>query len=239
MISDFTFKVNGLSVEFSNSSTGNPFSFLWDFGDGNTSTEVNPSHTYSFTEGGYLSITLSVKDEEGEIVSTRTRYLGVSKYGLTLPKSPLTIIKSRIPTGVTYTDEEIEILISYWQANLQPVVKSKVEIDNTYNEFRYSLLENNLIIALVLHSLIIEQANKYLMSVGAGNRTLKRSTIEPAELEWFSNSDLWKGIFDEGGLFQELKNNVCYLAKKAEVFLGFCPQEGTPILPQVFYGSTE
>lgn len=32
---------------FTDNSTGNPTQWLWDFGDGNTSTQQNPSHTYS------------------------------------------------------------------------------------------------------------------------------------------------------------------------------------------------
>ena len=48
----FTYAGTGLSVEFTNSTT-NATSYLWDFGDGNTSTEVNPTHTYS-TAGSYM-----------------------------------------------------------------------------------------------------------------------------------------------------------------------------------------
>jgi PKD repeat protein len=38
---------NPLGVQFTNTSTGNPTAFVWDFGDGQTSTEVNPLHIYS------------------------------------------------------------------------------------------------------------------------------------------------------------------------------------------------
>ncbi len=38
---------NPLAVQFTNTSTGNPIGFAWDFGDGQTSTEVNPMHVYS------------------------------------------------------------------------------------------------------------------------------------------------------------------------------------------------
>ena len=45
-------------VLFTNTSTGDPQSFNWDFGDGNTSTEENPTHAY-VNEGTY-QITLTV-----------------------------------------------------------------------------------------------------------------------------------------------------------------------------------
>jgi PKD repeat protein len=37
---------NPLAVQFTNTSIGNPVGFAWDFGDGQTSTEVNPMHVY-------------------------------------------------------------------------------------------------------------------------------------------------------------------------------------------------
>ncbi|AKA36092.1 PKD domain-containing protein [Flagellimonas lutaonensis] len=38
-------------------------SYTWDFGDGETSTEVNPSHTFTFA--GSFEVSLTVEDEEG------------------------------------------------------------------------------------------------------------------------------------------------------------------------------
>lgn len=45
------------SVSFTNSSTGSPTSFLWDFGDGSTATSENPTHT--FTTVGDFSVQLT------------------------------------------------------------------------------------------------------------------------------------------------------------------------------------
>jgi PKD repeat protein len=41
-----------LTVNFTDASTGNPTSWLWNFGDGNTSSQQNPSYTYN-TPGTY------------------------------------------------------------------------------------------------------------------------------------------------------------------------------------------
>ena len=49
-----------LTVNFSDRSTGNVSSWLWDFGDGNTSTEQSPSHT--FQSSGRYSVSLQVSD---------------------------------------------------------------------------------------------------------------------------------------------------------------------------------
>ena len=52
-----------LSVIFTDTSTGNPDSWLWDFGDGGTSTQQDPVHTYS-TVGSY-DVTLKVQNSAG------------------------------------------------------------------------------------------------------------------------------------------------------------------------------
>jgi len=49
---DFTYNGSDLTVEFANTST-NATSYLWDFGDGNTSTGNDPIHTYSVA-GTYM-----------------------------------------------------------------------------------------------------------------------------------------------------------------------------------------
>jgi gliding motility-associated-like protein len=50
-----------LTVEFQNQSTGG-LAYAWDFGDGNTSAEINPTHTY--TAGSY-SVSLTVTSAFG------------------------------------------------------------------------------------------------------------------------------------------------------------------------------
>jgi PKD repeat protein len=45
-------------VNVINSSTGNNLTYIWDFGDGNTSTLQNPSHTYSTAGPFYLCLTI-------------------------------------------------------------------------------------------------------------------------------------------------------------------------------------
>lgn len=51
-VASFLTTPNLLSVAFNDQSSGNPQGRFWDFGDGNTSTQVNPSHTYA-SPGSY------------------------------------------------------------------------------------------------------------------------------------------------------------------------------------------
>ncbi len=52
-----------LPVTFTSTSTGPVDSYLWDFGDGSSSTEANPTHTY--TEAGLYSVLLTVTGPGG------------------------------------------------------------------------------------------------------------------------------------------------------------------------------
>lgn len=69
-VADFSFEVddeNPLMVTFTNESI-NHESSSWDFGDDNTSTDDNPSHTYA--EGGTYTVTLTATNEDGETDET-------------------------------------------------------------------------------------------------------------------------------------------------------------------------
>jgi len=65
-----------LTVSFKDTSF-NANKFLWDFGDGNTSTEVDPVNTY-ITAGNY-TVTLTVQNEHGEDTKIAKDYIYVSK----------------------------------------------------------------------------------------------------------------------------------------------------------------
>jgi len=60
----------GQTVVFTDTSTGNPTSWAWDFGDGSSSTEQNPSHDYATT--GAKTVTLTVANATDDDSTTRT-----------------------------------------------------------------------------------------------------------------------------------------------------------------------
>jgi PKD repeat protein len=68
---DFTFTTNGLTANFTDTSTdsdGTIVSWLWNFGDGNTSTVQNPGHTYA--AAGTYTVTLTVTDDDSATDTT-------------------------------------------------------------------------------------------------------------------------------------------------------------------------
>jgi len=65
-----------LEVLFIDLSLNNPESWLWDFGDGNTSTEQFPSYTYS--DPGWYTIELTVANAHGEDSEIKLDYITVT-----------------------------------------------------------------------------------------------------------------------------------------------------------------
>ena len=66
-----------LTVQFIDQSTGEITSWYWDFGDGGTSTEQNPSHTYNST--GYFTVSLTVTGPGGSDTETKENYIHVTE----------------------------------------------------------------------------------------------------------------------------------------------------------------
>ncbi len=72
-----------LDVQFTDQSVGAVDAWLWDFGDGGTSTEHNPVHRY--TEPGTYTVTLSASGPSASDSETKTDYIHVT--GLPLASS--------------------------------------------------------------------------------------------------------------------------------------------------------
>jgi uncharacterized membrane protein len=73
----FTRTASGLQVIFNDTSTGNPTSWRWSFGDGASSSQQNPVHTYGAP--GTYAVTLTVSNAEGS--DTDTQFVSVSGGG--------------------------------------------------------------------------------------------------------------------------------------------------------------
>lgn len=59
-VAGFTTSINNLTYTFTDTTSGNPISWAWSFGDGNTDTVQNPVHTYA--NNGTYTVTLSVSN---------------------------------------------------------------------------------------------------------------------------------------------------------------------------------
>lgn len=75
-----------LLVNFYDASSGDPIAWQWDFGDGATSTDPNPTHSY-LTPGGY-DVTLTVRNAKGSATLTRKTYIIVNSPPVIEPSLP-------------------------------------------------------------------------------------------------------------------------------------------------------
>jgi len=63
------------TIAFTDLSTGNPISWNWDFGDGATSTEQNPTHIY--TQPGLYDVTMTVWNAYSMGLVSKTNYINI------------------------------------------------------------------------------------------------------------------------------------------------------------------
>jgi len=66
-----------LAVSFTDLSTNQPTSWLWDFGDGTTSTAQNPNHTYA--NPGAFTVALTATNDFGSDTQVKTDFITVTQ----------------------------------------------------------------------------------------------------------------------------------------------------------------
>ncbi|MFQ5771627.1 MAG: PKD domain-containing protein [bacterium] len=97
-----------LTVQFTSNISGgmSPYRYTWDFGDGNTSVEKNPSHT--FTQPGLYSVTLTITDS-GNNRSTALQNIVVQSISGNAPS----VVDVRF-TNVDQAEELTSIIPGKW-----------------------------------------------------------------------------------------------------------------------------
>jgi PKD repeat protein len=90
-VADFDFICNAEECTFTDASTdtdGTVASWSWDFGDGNTSTEENPVHTYTITELTTFDVELTATDDDGATHSVTKQVAVAPPAGTVCEDSP-------------------------------------------------------------------------------------------------------------------------------------------------------
>ncbi len=115
LTADFTYARNGCtnSAEafiFTNKTTGGvaPYHYAWDFGDGTTSTQANPTHYYLYANN--YNITLKVTDANNTVV---TKTVTVQSQGGAKPTASFDIY-SNTQNGNSYTFVSTSTISSGW-----------------------------------------------------------------------------------------------------------------------------
>lgn len=122
------------SVTFTNNSQY-AATCLWNFGDGQTSTEMNPVHTY-MTPGTY-TVTLRVENTLGNDTKTRTNYITVNP-NTNPPATDFVASETEISVGTTITFTDLtENIVTSWAWTFEggtPATSTEQNPTVTYDE---------------------------------------------------------------------------------------------------------
>lgn len=120
-----------LTVSFNDASLGVISSWLWDFGDGATSTLQNPTHIY--TETGTFTVSLTVTGDEGSTTETKPGLISVSLAPPVAEAGPDRVIAQNIVTldGSGSQDVDGSIVSYSWTLTHRD--------DSAYNKISYQM----------------------------------------------------------------------------------------------------
>lgn len=261
MVVDFNYATVGLKVTFENLSTGVPsdYTYHWDFGDNTQSTLNNPTH--EFDKPGFYKVTLLVKDPASNTVGSSEQRVPVTDKAKThLSGSIYQLIDTYIPEnifGVVTTSTKRQF-IEKWQLYLHPLVNHCIPLQEYNNEMYYEALENQLIMELAAYDFMSVQVANMVkaqaQSILENNTTsssggseppdgyqgdVKKIQTGPTQVEYFNpnedESDLASNIIKAlgpGGLLDMMKENLCMLAGRLDIYLPICERPTRVVVPK-------
>lgn len=261
MVVDFNYATVGLKVTFENLSTRVPsdYTYHWDFGDNTQSTLNNPTH--EFDKPGFYKVILVVKDPASNTVGSSEQRVPVTDKAKThLSGSIYQLIDTYIPEnifGVVTTSTKRQF-IEKWQLYLQPLVNHCIPLQEYNNEMYYEALENQLIMELAAYDFMSVQVANMVkaqaQSILENNTTsssggseppdgyqgdVKKIQTGPTQVEYFNpnedESDLASNIIKAlgpGGLLDMMKDNLCMLAGRLDIYLPICERPTRVIVPK-------
>jgi PKD repeat protein len=261
MVVDFNYATVGLKVTFENLSTRVPsdYTYHWDFGDNTQSTLNNPTH--EFDKPGFYKVILVVKDPASNTVGSSEQRVPVTDKAKThLSGSIYQLIDTYIPEnifGVVTTSTKRQF-IEKWQLYLQPLVNHCIPLQEYNNEMYYEALENQLIMELAAYDFMSVQVANMVkaqaQSILENNTTsssggsepsdgyqgdVKKIQTGPTQVEYFNpnedESDLASNIIKAlgpGGLLDMMKENLCMLAGRLDIYLPICERPTRVVVPK-------
>lgn len=167
-------------VKFTNLSSGKAVSYVWDFGDGTTSTEKDPLHIYD--KSGYYNVKLTAKGEVDEDVAEMAVLINDESTW----KVDGTFYLSDVVSGVRYFTDAESLFRFITATTIGGDVKVSVKADGS---FVYPLTNANLSILQSIQSSLANGGNKLsfakhgtgrnpVFSFGENGGTINRSTVD-------------------------------------------------------------
>jgi PKD repeat protein len=134
-----------LTVSFTDQSTNNPTSWVWDFGDGTTSTQRNPSKIYN--SAGTYTVKITVTNSYGSNSHTKNGYITTNTTGST-PIAAFTGSPSSgiAPLTVNFIDQSTNNPTSWvWDFGdgTTSTIQNPTKVYNTSGSFSVTLTSTN------------------------------------------------------------------------------------------------
>ncbi|MEM8486579.1 MAG: PKD domain-containing protein, partial [Bacteroidota bacterium] len=117
-VAAFTFEATDLSVDFTDASTddGTIASWSWDLGDGNASTDQNPTHVYA--AAGTYTVELTVTDDGGLTGTTSQDVTVTEAGGNVAPTAAFTFAATDLSVDFTDASTDSDGTIASWSWDL-------------------------------------------------------------------------------------------------------------------------
>ena len=117
-----------LTVQFTDTSTNNPSIWAWDFGDGNSSTQQNPTHTYNLV--GTYTVTLTVTNTAGTTTETKNDFVQV--FAPVVAGFSTSVNSGVVPFPVTFTNSSTGASSYQWNFGDSPAIVTTENPTHTY-----------------------------------------------------------------------------------------------------------
>ncbi len=203
-IAGFSFVVSGLSANFIDSSTDSDGAIVlweWSFGDGNSSTSQNPTHTYALA--GEYNVRLKVTDDDGESIETTQT---VTLTALTIENN------TTVEDNVTQTENNATVEDNVTQIENNATVEDNATQTetNTTVENNDTIIENKGDLALETNTTQHEEnttleANTTLSPEGNLTETLEENTTadtsEPLEQNTTQDEEIEDSVTAHDGIY--------------------------------------
>jgi PKD repeat protein len=167
----FNFTSNGLSVQFTDRSSGIVTSWLWDFGDTTSDITQNPSHTYA--QAGTYTVSLAATNAEGT---------DIFKFSLVITVAPglsLTIfemVQANTPVGLAVDGIVFTDARNRWMLFLQAAFE--VSDTDLFNESKWPPLARVLISKLIILDMINTAASGAMIVFANASQTYNQLSAQ-------------------------------------------------------------
>ena len=259
----FIYVTKGLQVSFRIiSKVPSGVTTSWDFGDFKESSSNDRSPSYTYETAGFYTVTLRVTIGEETIEQSQLVMVSEDENITThLSDSIYNLIDNYIPKelGNMSMDQKVTY-ITKWQLYLGPLVNHEISPDKYQDELAYEGLENQLVMELaaweylnVQITALLARTNDFFSKFQSqpesstnseeedSSTRIKKITTGPTEVEYFdkysdSIASWWKyymQALQPGGIIDELRVNLCTLAQRLDIYLPFCDNVHTSVVPKV------